>query len=90
MEVHAHPGARRTSVQRHAAGGLRVSVTAPAVDGRANEAVVVALAEAFGLRRRAVEVLSGHTARHKRIRITGIGADALDALPGASAADVPR
>lgn len=77
-------------MQRHAGGGLRVSVTAPAVDGRANEAVIVALAEAFGLRRGAVEVLSGHTARRKRVRITGIDVGALDAVPGTSPSDVPR
>ena len=46
-----------------------VAVTAPPVDGRANEAVVGALADALGLRRRQLEVISGHTARTKVVRI---------------------
>jgi uncharacterized protein (TIGR00251 family) len=48
---------------------LTVAVTAPAVDGRANEAVRQALADAFGVRRRQVVIVSGERARDKVVEI---------------------
>lgn len=69
--VRVKPGASRTKV-----GGsygdppaLVVAVTAPAVDGRATEAVLTALANALGVRRSDLEVVSGHTARTKLIAV---------------------
>ena len=69
--VRVKPGSSRTRV----GGGhgdppaLVVAVNAPAVDGRANDAVVAALAEALGLRRADVEIVSGHTGRTKVVRV---------------------
>lgn len=69
--VRVKPGASRTRV----GGGygdppaLVVAVNAPAVDGRANDAVVAALAEALDLRRADIAIVSGHTARSKVVRI---------------------
>jgi uncharacterized protein YggU (UPF0235/DUF167 family) len=69
--VRAKPGSSRTKV-----GGsygpdaqLIVSVTAPAVDGKANDAVVRAVADALGVPRRTITVISGHTARSKVLGI---------------------
>jgi hypothetical protein len=65
------PGASRTRV----GGGygdppaLVVAVNAPAVDGRANDAVVAALSDVLGVRRADVEIVSGHTSRTKVVRI---------------------
>jgi hypothetical protein len=47
---------------------LRVRVTAPPVDGRANDAVVVVLAAAFGVPRSSIELVSGETSRTKLFR----------------------
>lgn len=69
--VRVKPGASRTRV----GGGygdppaLVVAVSAPAVDGRANDAVVAALADALDLRRADIAIVSGHTARSKGVRI---------------------
>ena len=70
--VRVRPGASRTRV-----GGsygdppaLVVAVTAPAVDGRANHAVVRALAEALDVPVRYIEIVRGHTSRSKVIRVT--------------------
>jgi uncharacterized protein (TIGR00251 family) len=71
FEVHVRPGARRTSVGGEHDGALTVSVSAPAVDGRANEAVEAALAHAFGVRRSAVSIVRGTTSRRKSVRIAG-------------------
>ena len=81
MATHAirvKPGASRTRV-----GGaygdppaLIVAVTEPAVDGRANEAAVRALADALDVPRSTLEIVSGHTARTKVVRIEGSEIDA--------------
>jgi hypothetical protein len=53
---------------------LVVSVNAPPVDGKANEAVVRVLAETFGVPRSAVTIVRGETGRKKTIRIASITA----------------
>ncbi|HNE74730.1 MAG TPA: DUF167 domain-containing protein, partial [Microthrixaceae bacterium] len=52
-------------------GVLAVRVSAPPVDGRANEAVRRLLADAFGVARSAVTIVGGHGARRKRVEIDG-------------------
>lgn len=71
--VRVKPGARRTSVGGRWAGrlgeALLVAVTAPAVDGRANEAVCRALADALGVPRAQVSVIVGAHARDKVVAV---------------------
>ena len=62
------------------AGALKVSVTAPPEDGRANAALVEVLREWLGLKRSQVELLSGATNRNKVFLIRGVTADELTAL----------
>ena len=50
---------------------LVVAVQAPAVDGKANSAILKVLAKAFGLRTRDFTFLSGEISRDKRIQVTG-------------------
>ena len=50
---------------------LVVAVQAPAVDGKANSAILKELAKAFDLRPRDFTILSGETSRDKRIQVTG-------------------
>ena len=51
---------------------LRVRVTAPPVDGRANDALERLLAKALGVPKSAVGVLSGAKARDKIVAVAGI------------------
>ncbi|MBI4226900.1 MAG: DUF167 domain-containing protein [Candidatus Omnitrophica bacterium] len=65
------PGAKKTGVERLANGGLKVRVTAPAEGGRANAAVVEALADHYGVPRRAVTIVRGQRSRTKLIEVVG-------------------
>jgi uncharacterized protein (TIGR00251 family) len=47
-------------------------VSAPAVGGKANKAIVALVAEAFGVQKSAVHILSGATSTVKRVEITGL------------------
>lgn len=72
LPVRAQPGARRPGVQGERNGALRLAVSAPPEDGRANEALLELLRELLGLKRSQVELLSGQTARDKRFLIRGL------------------
>ncbi len=50
-------------------GALRVRVAAPAIEGRANAALLAWLAQSLGLPRRAVTLLRGESSRRKRVRL---------------------
>jgi uncharacterized protein (TIGR00251 family) len=73
LPVRAQPGSRRSGVQGEQAGALKVAVTAPADQGRANKALIEVLREVLGLKRSQVELLSGTTSRGKRFLIRGLG-----------------
>jgi uncharacterized protein (TIGR00251 family) len=72
LPVRAQPGAKRTGVQGEQNGALKVAVTAPPQDGRANEALVEALRDALALKRSQVELVGGATGRDKRFLIRGV------------------
>lgn len=72
IEVRVMPRAPRTAVKGARDGRLLVAVTAPPVDDAANEAVVLALAKAFGVARRSVRIVSGERHRNKTVHIDGL------------------
>ena len=61
-------------------GALVVRVSAPAVDGRATEAALRAIAAAFGVRRRAVTLIAGAASRTKIVEVAGADPVDLDRL----------
>jgi uncharacterized protein (TIGR00251 family) len=79
LPVRAQPNARRAGVQGEQNGALKVAVTAPPEDGRANQALVEVLRETLGLKRSQVELVSGQTARDKRFLIRGLSRAELEA-----------
>ena len=78
LRVRVQPGARGSSlVGWMADGALKLRVSAPAEDGRANRAMVELLASALGLRPAAVRVVRGPSARAKVIEVDGLDEQAL-------------
>ena len=80
VPLRVRPGAGRTRVGGSYDGALVVRVSAPAVDGRATEAALAAVAAAFGVRRSAVTLVSGATSRSKVVAVDGGDRGVLDAL----------
>lgn len=68
LTVKVIPGASRNAI-KEVAGGLKVYVTQPPADGRANAAVIEILATHFGVPQKNVIVVSGARSRHKQIDI---------------------
>ena len=73
LEIRVRPNASRNKVGGTAGDPPRlvVAVQAPAVDGKANVAVIKELADAFKLRARDFTIVHGELARDKRILVTG-------------------
>ena len=80
VDVQVVPRASRVAVGPAVGDRLRVAVTAPPVDGAANDAVIDALARAFGVRRAAVRIVRGETGRRKTVQIDGANLDTLQTL----------
>jgi uncharacterized protein len=82
--VRVRPGARRTSVGGRWDGprgaALLVTVSAQAEDGKANAAVLHALALAFGVRPRGLAIVAGERGRDKVVELDEPPADAQDRL----------
>lgn len=72
LSVRIQPRASKNGIARMQDGTLKIRLTAPPVDGAANEALVRFLADALSVSKSQVEIVSGHTSRLKFVRISGI------------------
>ena len=80
LHVRAYPGARRNEVRGAVNGKLRVAVTQPAENGKANRALRAVLAASLGVRRSQIELLSGATSSDKRFLIASVDQEQLAVL----------
>ncbi|WP_431879364.1 DUF167 domain-containing protein [Amycolatopsis sacchari] len=78
--IRVKPGAKRDAVGGEHAGALVVSVRAPAIEGKANEAVRKVLASELGVRSRDVLVVQGERGRDKLIELAAAPAGVEDVL----------
>lgn len=85
IDIEVKPRASRTRVLGIKAERLCVALTAPPVDGAANEALERALADHFGLPRRQVQLVMGEKSRRKVVELRGVSAsEVLARLPRAA------
>ena len=75
ITVHVTPRSGRDEIAGWQEGELRVRLRAPPSGGAANEALCRLLAKQLRMATSAVEIVSGATARHKRVRVAGLTAD---------------
>lgn len=74
FRVRVQPRASKNQLAGVLEGALKVRLTAPPVDGEANQACLRFLAGLLGVPVKAVELVSGHTGRSKTVRVAGITA----------------
>jgi uncharacterized protein len=77
LSVKLQPRASSNEIGEALGNELRIKVTAPPVDAAANEALVRLLAETLDCPRNRVELVRGHTSRHKTVKLHGCSADDL-------------
>jgi uncharacterized protein len=71
LPIRVHPGAKRNAITGIHDGALKISLTTPPTDGRANEALIGFLAEQLRISRARVTLLTGAASRSKTLRIEG-------------------
>ena len=80
ISIRIQPRASKNEIIRMEGGKIKIRLTAPPVDGAANEALVKFLADRLSVGRSQVEIVSGHTGRETIIRILGMGEEAVQQL----------
>lgn len=69
LDLRIQPRAARDEIVGYHGGRLKIRLTAPPVDGKANQHLIEFLADVFAVPKRDVVLLSGETSREKRVRI---------------------
>ena len=72
LDLHVQPGAKRSEFAGRHGERIKLRLAAPAVEGKANAALIEFLADYFGVPRRNVSIVSGHKSRAKRVAIEGV------------------
>ena len=75
LRLRVVPNAKRSEVIGVHGDAIKVKVQAPAMDGKANEALLGFLAEKMGVARRSVQLLAGEKSRDKTIGIADVEVD---------------
>lgn len=72
LDLRVQPGAARTAVCGRYGDAIKVKVSAPPLDGRANDAVLRLVADELGVRPSEVSLVSGASSRSKRVLVSNI------------------
>ena len=73
--IKVHPRAKKNAITGEVGEALKVSLTAPPVDGRANEACIEFVANLLKVPRSSVTIASGQSSRMKVVRVVGLSAE---------------
>ncbi len=79
FQVKVHPRARKNAITGTVGDSLKLALTTPPVEGRANQACIAYLAEFLNVPRSSVTIAAGETSRQKLIRIAGLSAAQVEA-----------
>ena len=71
LDLHVQPGASRSEFAGRHGERIKVRLCAPALDGKANDALIEFLAAHYGVKKRDVRIISGLKSRQKRVQIDG-------------------
>jgi len=76
--VKVHPRARKNAITGLMGDALKLALTAPPVEGKANQGVIEFFADLFAIPRSSVTIASGETSRNKIVRIAGVSKPAAE------------
>jgi uncharacterized protein (TIGR00251 family) len=79
LTVQAVPRAAKNEILGVHGGALKIRLTAPPVDGKANDALIRFLADALEVPRANIEIRVGQTGRKKVVRVSGLTAEEIEA-----------
>lgn len=82
FRVKVAPRAAREAIGGEHDGALKVSLTAPPVEGEANQALCTLLAKRLGVAKRDVTIVQGQSSKLKTVSVAGVSAEAIQALVG--------
>lgn len=85
--VKVQPRARKNAVTGVVGNALKLALTAPPVEGRANQAVIEFLADLFQIPRSSVTITSGATSRNKVVLVSGLGRQTVEQRLAMATAD---
>jgi hypothetical protein len=71
LKVYLQPKSSKNEIVGEYRDGIKIKVTAPPVEGKANEALIRFLAKEFGISPSCIEIIKGHHSREKTLRISG-------------------
>ena len=72
LNIKVEPRSSRSEIVGPYGDGIKVKLTSPPVDGRANKELIDLLSKEFKIRKKDIEIISGQNSRYKIIRITGL------------------
>ena len=75
IQVQIQPRSSRDQIVGFHDGKLKIKISTPPVDGKANHALIEFMAKALGVSKSKVEIVKGHKSKLKTIKITGIDLD---------------
>ncbi len=79
FQVKVHPRARKNAITGVVGDALKLALTAPPVEGRANEACITFFAEFLNVPRSSVTIAAGESSRNKVIHVAGMTAAQVEA-----------
>ena len=82
--VKVHPRAKKNAITGELGDVLKVSLTAPPIDGKANQACIEFFANLLKVPRASVTIASGESSRNKVIRVAGLSAEEVRRQLGSS------
>ena len=80
IKVFVKPRAKKNAVVGIQGDAIKIQITSPPVEGAANRDLRKFLAKTLGISPSSVEILSGHTARHKTVRVVGVAPEEVHAV----------
>jgi len=84
IHIHVTPGAKNNAVTGFKEGEVRIKVTAPPVDGKANDALIEFLSTVLDIRKNALYIIKGKSSRRKLVSIEGLAPTEIEARLSAS------